>query len=236
MNCTQIFYFKQFSVCQDGAAMKIGTDGILLGAWATHQSPENILDIGTGNGVIALMLAQRFPMAFIDALEIERKAYKCAIKNFKHSPWHTRLHGIHSSLQKFKTQKKYDLIVSNPPFFDEKVSAKNTERQTARQSAYLDLESIFSFASEHLTGKGNISLIYPKTKENKLIEKASFFNLYPSEILSIKGNHFVPSKRVLIKFTKNQITPKKDTLIIEKQRHVYTDEYIRLVKEFYLKM
>ncbi len=236
MNCTQIFHFKQFSVCQDGAAMKIGTDGVLLGAWTTHQSPENILDIGTGTGVIALMLAQKFPMADIDALEIEKNAYQCAMRNFKYSPWNNRLRGIHSPLQLFKTQKKYDLIVSNPPFFDEKVPAKNTERQTARQSDYLDLESLFSFASEHLTDKGNISLIYPKTKEKDLIEKASFFNLYPSEILSIKGNHLAPVKRVLIKLKKYQSMPEKGTLIIEKQRHVYTGEYIRLVKEFYLKI
>ncbi len=236
MNCLQTFRFKKFSVCQDGAAMKIGTDGVLLGAWSNCNNALRILDIGTGTGVIALMMAQRFPNAEIEAVEIEEQASQTAQKNFINSPWKERLTVFCTPIQKYKPSYTYDLIVCNPPFFDEKVAAKGLARQTARQTVFLDLAQIFGFASKYLSETGNLSIIFPKSKEKYLWKEAAKYKLFPSRITNIRGRSGLPEKRILVELKKEKNEPVITSLCIEKERHIYTESYINLVKDFYLKM
>ena len=216
--------------------MKVGTDGVLLGAWANYHNPKNILDIGTGTGLIALMLAQRYPIASIQAIEIEKNAFEKALLNFKKSNWNERIEIFHTPLQNFNPQTNYDLIACNPPYFEEKVMTNSPQRQWARQDVKMKLDDLFLFASKHLTEEGNLSLIYPKDKETGLIETSEKYELYPQKILNIKGNNNAKTKRILISFGRKETTIIKEELIIETKRHCYTTAYKELVKDFYLKM
>jgi len=236
MHCQQYFKFKQFDICQDNTAMKVGTDGVLLGAWATHPKPQFILDIGTGTGLIALMMAQKYKEASIHAVEIDKSAFDIATFNKEKSPWKKRIEIIHTPIQKFSTINKYDLIVCNPPFFDEKVMSKTTQRQWARQNIRLNLDDLFGFIEKKLSDHGKFALIFPKEKEKSLLETAKKYHLFPKEILEIRGNKQTKVKRILVAFEKEQKKPTVKELIIEKRRHIYTDEYKKLVKDFYLKM
>ncbi len=236
MQCKNIFRFKKFFVCQDNSAMKIGTDGVLLGAWTVFQTPEYILDIGTGSGLIALMMAQKFSDASIDAVEIEKEASKEAESNFKISPWNKRLKIYPVALQEFKPPVKYDIIISNPPFFDESIEAKGSARQIARQNHRLNIEDIFKFSDRFLASKGIVNLVYPYSKAKKLINIAGYYAFYPAKITYVKGNVNSVIKRILISFSREKILPIENQLIIEKSRHHYTDDYIRLTRDFYLKM
>ncbi len=216
--------------------MKIGTDGVLLGAWTEFYQPKTILDVGTGSGLIALMMAQKFLDASIDAVEIEKEASKEAESNFKISPWNKRLKIYPVALQEFKPPVKYDIIISNPPFFDEKVPAKGIARQMARQDYQLKPEDIFKFSDRFSTPNGIITIIYPYSKVNRLISIAEHYSFYPRRITYVKGNPHAAIKRVLISFFREKITPDENNLVIENSRHHYTNEYIELTKDFYWNM
>ncbi len=236
MSCKNLFRFKKFDVCQDGAAMKIGTDGVLLGAWVKTENPYKILDIGAGNGLISLMMAQRFPDARIECVEIDAKASKQAQENIRRSPWKSRIKIYNQSLQDFIPEGKFDLIVSNPPFFEENVRAKTFSRQIARQNISLSLEDIFSFVQKYIHKQGSFQMIFPKSKETILLKTAQAYGLFPRRITNVQGKDSGPVKRILIAFYPKIVKLKLDGLVIEKLRHQYTSEYIKLTKDFYLKM
>jgi len=237
MPCKQLFQFKKFSICQDDVAMKVGTDGVLLGAWASHTNPNNILDIGTGTGLIALMLAQRYPNASIQAIEIEKKAFEKALLNINESNWKSRIKAFHTPLQSFNPQTNYDLIACNPPYFNEKVMANSHQRQWARQDIKMKMDDLFAFAKKHLNEEGILSLIYPKNKESNLMEISKIYDLFPQKILNIRGNDKAKTKRILLSFGRKKAAINTiEELIIEKRRHCYTTAYKALVKDFYLKM
>jgi len=210
--------------------MKIGTDGVLLGAWAPiKQQPYSILDIGTGTGIIALMLAQRSNAAQIDALEIDEKAYEQATDNFENSPWNDRLFCFHAGLDEFmeEPEDEYDLIVSNPPFYAEDYKTNDEQRDLAR----------FQAADLLLSENGIFAAIIPFKEEDRFLAIANEFELYPMQITRVKGTLTAEIKRSLLALSRNKIdTPLLDELIIEIGRHEYTPEYIALTKEFYLKM
>ena len=230
-----VFRFKQFEVSQEKSAMKIGTDGVLLGAWANAKASGSILDIGTGTGLISLMLAQRFPTAKILGLEIDENAANEAKFNFEQSPFSDRLNLIHSSIQNFEPNIQFDFIVSNPPFFDlthKEISARNT----ARQQSDLTLNELLLHTNRLLTPKGKAAFIIPFDKENEFVEFAKKQELFPSSITQIRGNATAEIKRSLIELTRNKQSTLLEELVIEIQRNVYTDDYIQLTKEFYLKM
>ena len=234
------FKFKQFTVQQDQCAMKIGTDGVLLGAWAPikHQ-PFSILDIGTGTGVIALMLAQRSNAAQIDALEIDENAYEQATDNFENSPWNDRLFCFHAGLDEFmeEPEDEYDLIVSNPPFYAEDYKTNDAHRDLARFQDALPFEDLIEAADLLLSENGIFAAIIPFKEEDRFLAIANEFELYPMQITRVKGTPTSEIKRSLLAFSRNQIdNPLLDELIIEIGRHEYTPEYIGLTKEFYLKM
>ena len=234
------FQFKQFSLEQDNCAMKIGTDGVLLGAWApiTHQ-PFSILDIGTGTGIIALMLAQRSNAAQIDALEIEENAYEQATDNFENSPWNERLFCFHAGLDEFmeEPEDEYDLIVSNPPFYAEDYKTNDEQRDLARFQDALPFEDLIEAADLLLSENGILAVIIPFKEEERFLAIANEFELYPTHITRVKGTPTTEIKRSLLALSRNKINnTTTDELVIEIGRHEYTPEYIALTQEFYLKM
>jgi len=231
-----VFRFKQFEIRQDLTAMKVGTDGVLLGAWAEVDNPRRILDIGTGTGLIALMLAQRFPTAQIDALEVETAAAEQALNNFEISPWKNRLHLIHSDFNEFQTENRYDLIVSNPPYFDEDYLSTDAGRNLARHSHSLRLKDLLLKSKKILSKQGSIQLILPVQKERNLQQILRNNQLYINKITYVKGRKDLSAKRVLLSISAYPVKTRTGSLTIEKARHEYTPEYIALTRDFYLKM
>jgi tRNA1Val (adenine37-N6)-methyltransferase len=231
-----IFKFKQFDIVQDNAPMKIGTDGVLLGAWAHIEQSENILDIGTGTGLIALMAAQRNPKASITAIELNDKALKDAKINFKQSPWTDRLNLIHTSFQKWVTTQTFDAIISNPPFFDEDIQSPDTDRQMARHSTYLPLQELIGKAKLLLNKQGTINLILPADKEMSLKEIVANERLFLHHICYVHGQQNKPVKRILVSLGLEEKVTLSNQLIIEKARHHYTKAYTNLTRAFYLNM
>ncbi len=219
--------------------MKIGTDGVLLGAWTSlTKYPDTILDIGAGTGLIALMLAQRSGAETIDALEIDEDAYEQCVDNFEASPWGDRLFCYHAGLDEFmdEIEDQYDLIVSNPPFYAEEVSSGNRARDIARQNQSLPFEALIEGVSKLLSPSGIFSTIIPYKEDDQFIALAKQAGLYPQHITRVKGNSSSEIKRSLLQFSFNKKEVFKDELTIEIERHRYTPEYIDLTKEFYLKM
>ncbi|WP_248722015.1 tRNA1(Val) (adenine(37)-N6)-methyltransferase [Seonamhaeicola sp. ML3] len=233
------FVFKQFTINQDKCAMKIGTDAVLLGAWTPIDlNPFSILDIGAGTGVIALMLAQRSFAQLIDGIEIDDSAYEQCVDNFEQSDWGDRLFCYHASLEEFvdEIDDKYDLIVSNPPFYSEDYKSDNNSRDLARFQDAMPFDHLVESVSKLLSKNGTFCVVIPFKEEPHFIELASQVNLYPNNILHIKGNPTSEIKRSLIEFSFRKSEIQKEELIIEIDRHKYTEDYINLTKDFYLKM
>jgi len=235
-----VFQFKQFSVNQDQTAMKIGTDGVLLGAWTTiENNPKAILDIGTGTGIIALMLAQRSNAEQIDAFEIDESAYEQAVENFENSPWSDRLFCFHAGLDEFleEPEDEYDLIVSNPPFFSEDFRSENEQRDLARFQGAMPFEDLVEAADLLLSENGIFSVIIPFHEEDRFIELCAEVELFPIKITRVKGAQNTKIIRSLLAFKRFELAVlTADELVIEISRHEYTPEYISLTKDFYLKM
>ena len=233
------FKFKQFSIHQDRCAMKIGTDGVLLGAWASiENNPSSILDIGAGTGVLSLMLAQRCLAENIEGLEIDEDAHEQCVENFENSPFADRLFCYHAGLDEFieEIEEPYDLIISNPPFYIEDVSSGDTARDNARQNQSLPFDELLEGVSKLLSLDGLFATIIPFKEETTFIELAKSFGLFPSRILRVKGNSSTEIKRSLLEFSFKEVEVLENELTIEIKRHQYTAEYIALTKEFYLKM
>ncbi|KZS40998.1 tRNA (adenine-N(6)-)-methyltransferase [Aquimarina aggregata] len=233
------FKFKQFTVKQDQCAMKIGTDGVLLGAWVPISNEvTSVLDIGAGTGVIALMAAQRSNAELIDALEIDEGAYEQAVDNFEASPWGDRLFCYHASFQEFvqEIEDTYDLLISNPPFYAEDYKSANAERDLARFQDALPLDHLIIGAVKLLSEQGKLALIIPFKEEEQLLAIAKQVGLFPEKITRVKGTPTSEVKRsmLLLGFTENDMVINE--LVIENARHQYTDEYSDITKEFYLKM
>lgn len=215
--------------------MKVGVDGVLLGAWAAAENPKRILDIGSGTGLIALMLAQRFEKAEITAVEINRSAFEESEFNFKNSPFANRMKAVNLPIQEFNDENKFDLIVSNPPYFEPNHD-DGTDRSLARQKSELRFEELSESVERFIGPNGNFGLILPYESENNFIQIASKDLLFPKKITRVRGNPQAEIKRSLIIFSKTESKIEIDELTIEQSRNVYTDEYIGLTKEFYLKM
>lgn len=235
-----MFQFKQFTIQQDRCAMKVGTDGVLLGAWApVSNNPFSILDIGAGTGLIALMMAQRSTAEQIDAIEIDDEAYEQAVENFEESKWGDRLFCYHAGLDEFVEEmhdEEYDIIVSNPPFYSENYSSGNEQRDKARFTESLPFEHLIEAAAILLSENGIFSVIIPFKEEEKFIAIAAEFDLYPAKITRVKGTPDTEIKRSLMAFTRQQAETNFDGLVIETARHQYTPEYTELTKDFYLKL
>ncbi|MCL5126786.1 tRNA1(Val) (adenine(37)-N6)-methyltransferase [Algibacter sp. L4_22] len=233
------FKFKQFTVNQDQCAMKIGTDGVLLGAW-TNLEPNTfaILDIGAGTGVLGLMLAQRSNAEVIDAIEIDDDAYEQCVDNFEHSPWGDRLFCYHASLEEFADEidDDYDVIICNPPFYAEDYKTENDSRDLARFQDAMPFNHLLESVSILLSPEGTFNVIIPFNEEEKFIALAKNVLLFPNKICRVKGNTETDVKRSMLTFSFRESEITIEELIIETKRHQYTQDYINLTKDFYLKM
>lgn len=232
------FQFKEFTVEQDKCAMKIGTDGVLLGAWTSIKNEFSILDLGTGTGVISLMLAQRSNAEIIEAIEIDGPAFEQAVTNFENSDWGDRLFCYHASLQEFAEEidDKYDLIVSNPPFYTDSNHSENKERSMARFEDAMPFAHLTKAIAKLLEPTGTFAVVIPFKEEEKFISLANQNNLFLNRVCRVKGTESSPVKRSLLEFSFTNSEIIEENLTIEIERHIYTDKYINLVKNFYIKM
>jgi len=236
------FHFKEFTIDQDKTAMKVGTDAVLLGAWCSLETyPDTILDVGSGTGLISLMMAQRSDAETIDAVEIDPNAYEQSVANFEKSDWSDRLFCYHSSFQDFSEEMKeedeeYDLIISNPPFYNDNFETNDTSRNTARFTSALSFKELLESTSKILSDSGIFTIIIPFKEQTVFVSLAAKYRLFLNRVCSVRGTENSEIKRSMLEFSFYQKEVEETTLVIEKARHKYTQEYINLTKDFYLKM
>jgi tRNA1Val (adenine37-N6)-methyltransferase len=229
-----IFKFKQFEVDQAGCAMKINTDGVLLGASANHPAPKTILDIGTGTGVIALMLAQRFPEALIHAVEIDGQAAETAEKNFQLSVFNDRLSIHHEAIEKYSHSGQFDLIVSNPPFFVNDLKSEEFRKGIARHADEDFFSMLVKKSSALLADEGMIWLILPVKQADEVIGIAAHYNLSLVERVHIHSDQHKPTFRQMICLKKGEAVLKESDFYIYASLKEHTAEYKELLKDFFL--
>jgi tRNA1Val (adenine37-N6)-methyltransferase len=233
----QAFVFKQFTIHQDKCAMKVGTDAVILGSWVNPGDAKKILDIGTGTGIIALMLAQKSSGEIL-AIDIEKESCEQAIENVKFSKWPHRVKVHNISLQDFATlcTEKFDLIVSNPPYFIDSLKSREESRAHARHSDTLPFDELISSVKKLLHPKGKFYLILPPKEADLFRDMAKQKGLSISKLLRIRTREDKSTeKRQVMRFEFKPKSFSEETIVIEKdQRHEYTEQYIELTKDFYL--
>jgi tRNA1Val (adenine37-N6)-methyltransferase len=230
------FQFQQFRVQQDRCAMKISTDAVLLGSLAQNPSPSQILDIGTGTGVIALMMAQRFPEAQVTALEIDPAAATQADENFKESPFAERLKLIPSALQEFSTDWSFDLIVSNPPYFPDHLKSSDPKRNLALHTDSLSFEALLHHASQLLSPSGQFWVILPPRQMGDFCKLAEEALLFPNSKIQIQDNVSKPVHREIVSFSKTKGLHSIPTRVcyLKSEDGTYTEDYQQLISGFLL--
>ncbi|WP_235298895.1 tRNA1(Val) (adenine(37)-N6)-methyltransferase [Portibacter marinus] len=233
-----LFRFKKFEVKQEDCAMKINTDGVLLGAWVDVDHKSNILDIGSGSGVIAMMLAQRTHDALITGVEIDQKSFEEARHNMNASPWAERLRVCCTSIQNFSEvdqSSQYDLIVSNPPFFSGGTLSATQEKTDVRHTTKLSHSDLLRSSFSLLNDEGCFSVILPYLEGLRFIELAEQYRLHCGRITEVRSFPDQPIERLLLTFKKHKTTWQKSTLAIRIEPKIFSEEYKKLTKDFYLK-
>lgn len=231
------FQFKQFTVWHDKCAMKVGTDGVLLGAWTSVCEAHRILDVGTGTGLVALMLAQRSGIdSFIVALEIDAMAAQQAEENASRSPWKDRIQVIRNDFKEFSSSEKFDVIVSNPPYFVDSLACPNSKRNVARHNNSLTYRDLMQGVAGLLSEKGEFTIIVPADVSVLVKDTALADGLYAIRQLNVITKPGDKPKRVLITFSFSKQEFVEQELLTELARHQYSEEYIALTKEYYLHM
>jgi tRNA1Val (adenine37-N6)-methyltransferase len=241
----RVFRFKQFSVRHERSAMKVGTDGVLLGAWCRAVDSTRILDVGTGCGLIALMLAQRFPESLVDAVEIDPEAAKEAEENCQVSPWSLRLKAFSDDFMSVSFPDRYGLIVSNPPWYDSEMKSPEQVRSLARHSDALTPEALASRVAELLDIDGRFSVILPVDKAPRLMNAATIHGLHLVRKTFVRPTPSKPPHRLLMEFYRRRTHLEEnhkrphllsDELTVETEvRHDYTAEFRTLLKDFFLR-
>lgn len=228
------FRFKQFAVWQDRCAMKVGTLACILGAYAEAEKPKRILDIGAGTGLLTLMMAQRFPEAGIEAIEIEKDAFEQTVANVNQSLWSGRIRLIHSDILEEPLREGYDLIISNPPFFEKYLKSPNIKINLARHNDQLPFDALVSKVRQLLHENGIFYLLLPAF-EMKRVEKLARENgLFLTKQLNIFNCAGQKAKAVISAFSKKPADPVVEQLIIRNADNTYTSAFISLLKAFYL--
>ena len=232
------FRFKQFDVKQDMTAMKVGVDSVLLGAWADVDHACRILDVGTGTGLLALMMAQRNAEAVVDAVEIDTDACRQARQNIAGGPWPERIRVVCDDFRNFADtcSFRYDLIICNPPFFTDSLKSTDEKRNAARHNDSLPHSDLLSGAAKLLAPSGRLAVVLPPAEARLLIDKAKAYTLFPRRILEVSSFAGKPPRIMLVELSRYVCPADEKTLYIEKvDRSDYTDEYKNLTKAFYLK-
>lgn len=230
------FRFKQFTIRHDRCAMKVGTDGVLLGAWSNVSGAKRILDVGTGTGLVALMIAQRSDAA-LTALEIDESAVWQAKENVAVSPWADRVEVVHADFTAYRSPVKFDVVVSNPPYFVDSLKCPEAQRSTARHEGELNYRTLFQGVSRLLAADGRCCLIVPTDVSEAIIDIAVEVHLYPAKQLNILTAPGKAPKRTLFEFVFSPCTTCLcQEMLIEEARHTYSPEYIALTQAYYLNM
>jgi len=235
---TADFRMKAFTIQQDRCAMKVGTDAILLGVWAMAEAPCSILDIGTGSGILALMLAQRFPEAHVHAVDIDESACGQAADNFARSPFAPRISLHCTAIQEFAADDRFDLIVCNPPYFSNSLKSKGAARNMARHNDALPLDELAVSIDRLLAGSGRCCLILPPDVSDAFGTVAGEHRLFCEQKCLVRPTPDSLVKRHLLAFTRQAsrtVAPTTE-LIVETSRHQYSDDYRRLAQPFLLKL
>lgn len=232
----KVFHFKQFNVANERAPMKVGTDGVLLGAWCTVEEATRVLDVGTGTGLIALMVAQRNVTAAITGIDIDSEAAAEARDNFAASPWADRLMAIHGDFLNLapSDDKPFDLIVSNPPFFTQDVHSPNNRRDLARNATSLPFGPLLSHAAALLSPSGRIALITPATARDAIQEAAALASLHVVRLTHVSPIAGKPAKRLLWELSPQRSPLERNDLILYDTVGSPTPSYANLVSAFYL--
>ena len=232
-----VFHFKQFDVANDVSAMKLGTDSVLLGACALiPEGVRRVLDVGTGTGVVALMIAQRTGgTAHIDAIDIDAPSVSEAQANFAASPWRGSLRAEHCALGDWPREKEYDLIVSNPPFFDDSLLNPDSRVSAARHTLSLSYRDLCAYASETLSEDGVLAMVLPAETQKALVRTAVSFSLYPRQITLIRTTERKPVRRIVACFTKRRCEC-SEVEVTMMEGGEYTTRYRSLVETFLLNL
>ena len=229
------FTFKQFVIRDDRCAMKVGTDAVLLGAWASTAGAETILDIGTGSGILALMLAQRTPSnTRVDAVEIAQPDFIQTTVNARNSPWPEKINMHHVDIQSYRTNTAYDLIVCNPPYFINSLVPPTLSRERARHAGSLSSRELLAAVKGHLSKAGTFSIILPTVEGIQFQSAAKEFELYPSRRLAFYSRKQKPQERWLMEFSFEERNYVTETLVLYGSGNEWSEEYKLLTRDFYL--
>ena len=228
------FQFKQFAVAQSHSSMKVGTDAVLLGCWAEVRAAHRVLDVGTGNGVIALICAQRNPAASIKGIDIDRGSVDDAEFNFRNSPWNEHMEAIHGDFLDYSSGMKYDLIISNPPFFSDSIRASDPVRSKARHDDSLPADKFMNHASQLLTEEGIVSVIIPLNQLKRWMDAGSHAGLFPQRICHVFTLADREASRVMVEFgLSDGSEPRMESLLIERRPGEFSETYKELTRDFY---
>lgn len=227
------FQFKQFTVWQEQTAMKVGTDGVLLGAWAGTKGVARALDVGTGTGLIALMLAQRSD-ARIEAVDVEAGAVAQANANFRASPWHERLNAWNVRIQEWEVSQPYDLLISNPPFFQHSLQTKNANKAMARHQVDMNFDDLISAANRLLRDDGKLALILPFDRAAGFRSKALLGGFHVFREMMLYPREGKPPHRCMLELGKKKMPVESRHLTIRNRSNNYTKAYKELTQDFYL--
>jgi tRNA1Val (adenine37-N6)-methyltransferase len=229
------FNFKQFTIYQNKAAFKVGTDGVLMGACADITGVRRILDIGSGTGVIAIILSQR-SNADVVAIEPDYESFNQCLENVANCRWKERIRVENKTLQDYYSDEKFDLIVTNPPYFSDSLKNQDPRKSSSRHNDSLSNDELLENVSRLLAESGRFQLIMPYAEGNILIAEASVYGLYCSSILKIRPLPNSEIRRLILTFTRQKLRATEKFMTIENgRRHEFTEEYIELTKEFYVK-
>lgn len=231
---SRVFKFKQFELDDAGAAMKVGTDAVLLGCVATHHHPMHILDIGTGSGLIALQLAQRFAHAQIHAVELDESAAAQALSNFQISPWPDRLHAHHADFLEWSTSLRFDLMVCNPPFYPNSFPIEEMGRRNARVQNRLDFATLAERVGQLAAANALFYYVLPSHLSHELDQALSKNGWYLHHQVDIKPKAEKATNRVIAGWARTQQRPILEGLCLRKEDGSYTEAYLELTRDFYL--
>ncbi|MBR1882977.1 MAG: methyltransferase [Muribaculaceae bacterium] len=230
---TKPFRFKQFSLSHSRSSMKVGTDAVLMGAWCPVDGEQRVLDVGTGCGIIALMLAQRCRQAHIAGIDIHQSSVEEASENFKASPWSDRLTAQLADVRAITATESYDLVVSNPPFYQEDIFSPSDLRNQSRHTHDLSFGQLLTSASRILSDNGTVSIITPASARDAVINAAAHAGLHVQReitVIPVRGQN---PKRILWSFKPTMCDIERDSLVIQESDHEFSSEYIQLTKDFH---